>query len=421
MTKIWYCRNCGYEVTRRGRCHACREKFTPSDLPQLEAGPEDEEVGYDIEGWPEPERGRLIQRLNDLGVMHRFEDEELVVDASDEARVDDLVATLADTSVLLAGGGSDEPGGAARPGQPDGSGDPDLESVAGSGEAGDPGLDAAVRFLADAASRLRRDPTDMQADADVAEASAAVFIPESYGPLDEDTWTAVGRVTRRLLSMLGAEEALEDGIRAEAAVLEKLLEPVSGRLALGPEGTAALGGTAAPAGAASLAGPSPSGAAGLAGVEGEKTVYELPEWLPEQRAQLGVLLDDARIAYEWEGIELIVPADRETEVEDLFGRVAGVDADESEEDDEVRYQAVAELFAACSRLASEPSDQGRRDTVVEWIDRSAGPPLFGMDEVDWFRISSLARSLAGAIEAGDDPDLIGREAGALHDILRTVV
>lgn len=413
MTRIWYCRNCGYEVRSRGRCHACRQKLTPSDLPELEAGSDDEEVGYNIEGWPEPDRGLLIQRLNDLGIAHRFEDEELVVDASDEDRVDDLVAVMADTS------GLSEPGAA-------GSADDDteLDDLAGSagppsdyvedaGERTDPALDAAVRLLADAASRLRRDPTDMQADADVAEASAAVFIPERYGPLDEDTWTAVGRVTRKLLALLGAEEALEDGIRVQAAILEKLLAPVSGIFALGAEGAAALGG--APAVEAGTG----SGTSGE--VEGEKTVYELPEWLPEQRAQLGVFLDDAGIAYGWEGDELIVPAERESEVENLFGRVDGVDIGESDEEDELRYQAVAELFAACGRLASEPADNTRRDTVAGWIDRSAGPPLFGMDEVDWFRISSHARTLAAAIEEGEAADLVGREAAALHDMLRSVV
>lgn len=415
MTKIWYCRNCGYEVTRRGRCHACREKLTPSALPRLESSHEDEEVGYNIEGWPEADRGMLIQRLNDMGIVHRFEDEELVVDASDEQRVDDLVAVLADAG--LAAGADGE---VTALDDLDGSGSSAPAGPAGGAAAGpdDPALDAAVRLLADAASRLRRDPTDMQADADMAEASAAVFIPESYGPLDEDTWTAVGRVTRRLLALLGAEEALEDGIRSEAAILEKLLAPAAAGFSLGPEGAAALGGPAGPTG---QSGFKAAGLSGLSGTDGEKTVYELPEWLPEQRAQLGVFLDDAGIAHEWEGIELIVPADREAQVEDLFGRVAGVDPGESDEDGETRYQAVAELFAACGRLASEPSDRSRRDAVMGWIERSAGPPLLGMDEVDWFRISSNARTLAGAIESGDDAELIGRQADTLHELLRSVV
>lgn len=407
MTRIWYCRNCGYEVRSRGRCHACRQKLTPSDLPELEAGPDDEEVGYNIEGWPEPERGLLIQRLNDLGIAHRFEDEELVVDASDEDRVDDLVAVMADMSGLsqpAATGSADD----SELDDLDGSAGPMPDHIEEAGEPTDPVLDAAVRLLADAASRLRRDPTDMQADADVAEASAAVFIPERYGPLDEDSWTAVGRVTRRLLALLGAEEAMEEGIRTEAAVLEKLLAPVSGGFALGAEGAAALGGVEA-------------AQDGSARIDGEKTVYELPEWLPEQRAQLGVFLDGAGIVYGWEGDELIVPAERESEVETLFGQVGGVDVGESDEDDELRYQAVAELFAACGRLASEPADSNRRETVADWIQRAAGPPLFGMDEVDWFRISNHARILAAAIDEGGDAELIGREAGALHDMLRSLV
>ena len=85
---------------------------------------------------------------------------------------------------------------------------------------------AAVQLLADAARRLREDPTDMHADADVAEASATVFMVDSFSVADEETWAAVGRVTRRLLSALGADEALDDEIRTEAAILDKLLAPL---------------------------------------------------------------------------------------------------------------------------------------------------------------------------------------------------
>ncbi len=428
MTRIWYCRNCGYEVRSRGRCHNCREKFTPSALPELEAGSDDEEVGYRIDGWPERDRGRLIERLNDLGIVHRFEDEELVVDASDEDRVDDLVAVLADSLVAdehVDGDDGDGTGFDDLDGSGAASGRSRDQGGSGRTDPADPALDAAVRLLADAASRLHRDPTDMQADADVAQASAAVFIPERYGALDEETWAAVGRVTRRLLSLLGAEEALDDGIRADAAVLEKLLAPVSGGFTLGPEGVEALGGAAGavPAGAVT-AGAVPDevpGPAADAGIEGEKTVYEVPDWLPEQRAQLGVFLDNAKIAHRWDGTELVVPADRESVVETLFNQVDGVDPDGDDAGDEARYQAVAELFAACRRLASDPTDGQRQEVVLDWIRQSAGPPLLGMDDVDWLRISSHARTLEAAIEDGEDIDLISQEADTLHDMLRAVV
>ena len=58
-------------------------------------------------------------------------------------------------------------------------------------------------MLYDAANCLRTDPTDMQADGDVAEASAGVFADDDAVDIDEDTWAAIGRVTRRLLGALG--------------------------------------------------------------------------------------------------------------------------------------------------------------------------------------------------------------------------
>jgi hypothetical protein len=399
VTRVWYCANCGYEVNSRGRCHACREKLTPSALPELQSGPDDEEVGYRIEGWTDRDRGRLIVRLNDLGVEHRFEGDELVIDASDEDRVDDLVATLGVTAEenlredeAAADSWAEEPAV-----------DPDevVETVDTADR--EPEFDedddsrAAVRLLADAATRLRNDPTDMQADADVAEASAVVFMADSYGPFDEEAWSAVGRVTRRLLSALGADEALEDEIRKEAGVLEKLLAPVTGTAT-----------DASDAGGTGASDPT------------ERTVYDLADWLPDQRAQIGVLLEEAGIDYAWEGDELLVASDREDDAEALFDRIAGVGY-EDEDGDERRYQAVAELFAACGRLAGDPTDEVRRENVLRWVKESEGPPLLGMDEVDWFRIRTRAKALAHSIESDHNADEVFDEANQLHDLLRSVV
>ncbi|HWE54466.1 MAG TPA: hypothetical protein VG435_03095 [Acidimicrobiales bacterium] len=417
MAKIWYCATCGYELSglRGGRCHSCREKLTLSALPQLAGGNDDDEVGYRIDGWTDRDRGQLIVRLNDLGIEHRFEDDELVVDAGDEGRVDDLVAALGATAEAgLADTGADRSGtGSDDSLDVDGSGDGDGFGV-GSGDGfgdgfgdeeedvADDDFSASVRLLADAAHRLHKDPTDMQADADVAEASAAVFGADHYGPFDEDQWAAVGRVTRRLLSALGADEALEDQIRQEAGILEKLLAPVQpvpldDDLPVGEPGTAA--------GASS----------------GERTVYDLADWLPDQRAEIGFLMDQGGIAYSWEGNDLLVDSDRERDVEDLFDRVAGGGEDEDDDADERRYRAVAELFAACGRLTGDPTDDSRRDAVLEWIEQSEGAPLIGMDEVDWFRIRTRARALATAIEEEHSPEDIYDEADKLHDMLRAVV
>lgn len=371
MTRVWYCRNCGYEVDSRGRCHQCREKLVQSDLPELESGDDEDEVGYRLDSWSDEDRGRLIEELNELEILHRFEEDELVVAAEDENRVDDLLAELS---------------GGAQPDRPAPSGEAEPEVP-------DP-LTGTLEMLRDAASRLRDDPTDMHADSDVAEASSAVFDADGYQDTDADTWSAVGRVTRRLLAVLGAEEALEEEIKKEAGVLYKLLTPLVGEPG-GPPGS------------------------GTTRDESEQTVYELPEWSAEQRAELALLLDEAGIDSEWEMDELIVPAERETEVEALFSRVGGV-SDDAEAGEE-RYQAVAELFAASGRLAADPTDQERAALVMHWIAESQGPPLLGMNEVDWLMIMKQARMLSGAIDSEADPDAVRDEANALHDILRKVV
>lgn len=91
---IWWCYKCGYEVPAGGRCHNCGEVLLPSPLPELAPEYGQEEVGYRVDQWDNESVGRLITALVDLGVCHRFEDEELIVLASDEQRVDRAVQEI---------------------------------------------------------------------------------------------------------------------------------------------------------------------------------------------------------------------------------------------------------------------------------------------------------------------------------------
>ncbi|MGH9058766.1 MAG: hypothetical protein ACRDZY_04510, partial [Acidimicrobiales bacterium] len=226
MSKIWFCPTCGYEVSSRGRCHQCKQRLIASPLPELEVGSEDDEVGYRLDDWTDAGRGRLIEELVDAQILHRFEDDELVVAADDEGRVDDLVAEVAEVAAALEQEPADLGAGEPDEGMPS---DVDMAAVT-----------ASVVMLTDGARRLRVDPTDMQADGEVAEASAGVFMVERYPGTDPATWAAIGRVTRRLLAALGADEALETEIQVQSSTLAKLLETVDQ-----PEG----------AGGSSLAGP----------------------------------------------------------------------------------------------------------------------------------------------------------------------
>ena len=396
MRKVWYCANCGYEVGSRGRCHSCREKLVSSDLPELEPGDEDEEVGYRIGWWSDRDRGRLIEYLNTMQVLHRFEDEELVISAEDEQRVDDLLEELSLTSPPSSdsGPGSEDAGAGEEPVAED-DGYPSLGQPAGSGGP----ADSAVGLLADAARRLTADPTDMQADADVAEASAGVFMEDEFYGTDAETWAAVGRVTRRLLVALGAEEAMEDEIRLQASILTKLLTGIAG--AAGP---------ASPVGEGDL---------------GVGTVYELPEWMPEQRAHLSFLLDERGIPHEWDGDDLVVSSDHEDRAEALFDLVGAgspvmMNHDDEFEEDESRYRALEELFSASGRLSSEPDNEQRQADLEGWAAQIEGPAPVGMDEAHWLRIINKSHSLREAIGTGD-PDAVSVLASDLHGLLRTVI
>jgi len=399
--KVWYCANCGYEVGGRGRCHSCREKLIASDLPELEPGDEDDEVGYRIGWWSDRDRGRLIEYLNMLQVMHRFEDEELVVGAEDEERVDDVLEerSLSSPPSSQEADGPDPHGDQSEPGEDVFEHDEVSGGREAEGSAASPASQS-VRLLADAARRLTADPTDMHADADVAEASAGVFMEDEFYGTDAETWAAVGRVTRRLLVALGAEEAMEDEIRLQASILSKLLVDVQGA-----EGAAA------------------STAVGQLGVG---TVYELPEWLPEQRAHLSFLLDEHRIPHEWDGDDLVVSSDHEDEAEALFDRVGAASSvrmnhDDEFEEDESRYRALEELFNASGRLSSEPDNEQRQGDLEGWAAQIEGPAPVGMDEAHWLRILNKSHSLREAIVAGDDRDGIAVLASELHGLLRTVV
>jgi hypothetical protein len=219
MSKIWYCTECGYEADRGGRCHNCDEFMVPSPLAELGVDEVGEEVGYRLGEWEDQARGELISGLIFHQIRHRFEGDELVVAATDEERTDKLVEELT------------APAGSS------------LAEVEGAESER-----AILGALRDAAWRLSVDPTDMIADADTGEVAARLFLIDELPGVTEADLAAIGRVTRRLLGALGAEEAMEAEIVTQASVLVRLLDPIiaTGHLAarLRAE-TAATGGEVA--------------------------------------------------------------------------------------------------------------------------------------------------------------------------------
>jgi hypothetical protein len=512
--KVWYCPFCGYEVNSRGRCHSCGERLIASPIDELESGPDDDEVGYRLDEWDDTTRARLIRLLISAGVPHRFEDEELVVLATDEAEVDKLVARATGVDEEDEEGEEKEAHEALTEG------------------------DRAVSLeLYKAAKQLREDPTDMQADVALAEASAGVFAVDLLPGLDEAHMAAVGRVTRRLLGALGADEALDNEIRHHSEILCRLIAPSAGeeeaeaeenrareRLEEGakekgrlvelpqsevtPGGemaanvpeedeedkedeeadeTALVGGAEDGAGeevgdgtavagddnpdAMAEDGASPAAeqakaevaggaenaplarAVGPAGdldaadaedseaevngaeesddgafLEGEELVeepeedtgeivYELGEWLPEQRVELSMLLESAGTPYNWDGPDLTVAEEHETEVESLFGQVRGL----ADEDDEARYRSIEELFGSVDRLANDPSNEERQRAFLQAVGAVEQPTPVGVDDAYWWRVRSQGHAIVAALEGDARLDEVSRQASLLAEMLHEMV
>jgi hypothetical protein len=394
VSRIWYCVRCGYEVDRGGRCHNCKEPLISSPLEELAEGEVDDEVGYRLGDWDDPTRGELIRMLVHHGIRHRFEGDELVVGADNEDAVDTLMADLS--------------GAASRDGSPSPIGSPSAETELDSASL------IAIEGLYDAARRLRADPTDMIADGDLAESSARVFALDHLYGADRDTWAAIGRVTRRLLGALGAEEALDEEIGNQAAVLCRLLDPVVAELERD-------------ASDASDEHDGQEDGVDAAEDDHDELIYELPDWLPEERAQLSLLLDRERIPYEWEASDLVIGEVNEAKVESLFDEVerspsGGLPEAPEGTDDEAEYQALSDLFGAADRLAGDPEDNRKRSevreaasAVVDW------PTPFGMTDDQWWQIRTRARAIRESLAVDAGPDVVADSAATLRNLLRQFV
>jgi hypothetical protein len=422
VSRVWYCATCGYEVDRGGRCHNCKEALVESPLAELEESHADTEVGYRLTDWDDGDRGLLIEALIENEILHRFEADELVVAGDDEDAVDALVAQI--------GGGS-------------GDSDEDLDDDLG--EADEATVEA-LEALLHAARRLRTDPTDMAADSELAESGADIFAIDNVYGVDSETWASIGRVTRRLLAALGADVALEDEISAQAAVLCRLVEPI-----VSPQD-----GDATPWRIAYTARRAAVYVPPLAdGTETDETdeaetdetdeaeadaapddevedrhqvVYDLADWLPEERAQLDLLLERDDIAYTWEGTEIVVSEDDWDAVDALCAEVGRSDpgplepVEDPDADDEDGYQALSELFGAADRLSGDPEDKAKRKAFVDAAAVVSGAPVpFGMSDDQWWRIRTRVRSLTDSLDIGAGAVVIRDGATTLSDLLRGFV
>jgi len=258
----------------------------------------------------------------------------------------------------------------------------------------------------------------MIADGDLAEAAAGVFAIDVVWGVDEETWAAIGRVTRRLLGALGADEALEEEIETSAALLSRMLTDLRGKVRGFADPVAAPADEDADAEAAEDA----DGVEKASGEEDEM-VYELEDWRPEERAQISLLLERGKIAHHWEGADLVVGAAHDEAVEGILAEVTRSAAEPSSDaDDETRYLLLSDLFGAADRLASDAENEQKQEDVVvlaTMIQSWATP--FAISDDEWWKIRLRASGLAESIDQGGSRAMLEDGATNLRDLLRKFV
>ena len=164
----------------------------------------------------------------------------------------------------------------------------------------------------------------------------------------------------------------------------------------------------------------------------DEVVYDLAEWGQDQRSQLERLLTGGNITHRWEvGTDLVVLEADEDGVERLMEEVEAAwdspplpsSADEDDGGaDEANYAVMSDLFVAADRLGKDPADAAIAGEFYLAADAAAEtPPPFGIDGPDWRQIQELATSVAGAMEADAEDDVIKRDATALRALLARYV
>jgi hypothetical protein len=152
-----------------------------------------DQIAYDLAEWDDQNRSLLLNGLQDQGIAHQIEDDELVVQETDEARVDELIDAILEPDASAA------PGGEAR-----------AELM---GE------------LFVAADELTHDPRDASAAGAIRTGTAEVT--EHAPPYGVETpwWHGIGTRCESLVRLLDSPSVDDDVVVEQATALRDALRP----------------------------------------------------------------------------------------------------------------------------------------------------------------------------------------------------
>lgn len=163
--------------------------------------------------------------------------------------------------------------------------------------------------------------------------------------------------------------------------------------------------------------------------------YELVDWPVSDRGAVSAALAEVDIPFRWEvGLELVVPAEAEQQVDRILDEIQAESAGQSPDaalqakehagadGGEEAQAAMADLFVAADRLQHAPYDKAIGDDMVAAVATvAASLAPFGMEGPVWGRVQTLAAATAAAVEGDADGDVIVAAAREVRDFLRDYV
>jgi hypothetical protein len=163
------------------------------DEQSVQLDPEVDQVGYDLAGWDDENRRRLLEGLDDEAIAYGLDGDELIVHEIDEQRVDELVDAILE---------------------------PDAPPPAG-GEA----RTEVMGELFVAVDRLVHDPDDNAGRKAVVDGAqeAATHAPP-YG-MDKEWWQRLGERCADLARLLESPARDDERVIEQATILRDLLRP----------------------------------------------------------------------------------------------------------------------------------------------------------------------------------------------------
>ncbi|CAB4820251.1 MAG: hypothetical protein F2737_10695 [Actinobacteria bacterium] len=153
---------------------------------------------------------------------------------------------------------------------------------------------------------------------------------------------------------------------------------------------------------------------------GGDTEFPLDGWDSSRRMELVERLVELSVPHHWEGELLVVPTDRDEDVEAILDEMDGIEP-RSEPSSHIDPAEIASvLFLTAERMRKGKVDATKYAELLEALDAAepAQPP-FGVDPNLWMQMLELGEDLADAV--AEDTDEIEEVASNLYALLRPLI